>query len=52
MAAEMETDAGVSAKSPDSGPSVTVAAPDDANGSTFAVCDAWDHCVVLLLDHS
>jgi hypothetical protein len=39
-------------KLPDATSTVTVAAPDDASGDKFAICDFSDDCVVLLLDHS
>lgn len=39
-------------KLPDPASVVTVAAPEDASGDRFAICDLSDDCVVLLLDRS
>jgi hypothetical protein len=39
-------------KLPDPVSIVTVAAPEDASGDRFAICDFSDDCVVLLLDRS
>lgn len=39
-------------KLPDPVSTVTVAAPEYASGDKYAICDYWDDCVVLLLDHS